>query len=200
MSKISAQLNIGAWHERSLVNGPGVRSVLWLQGCETGCPGCINPELQPCEPRTLLSVEEAAARVLATEGIEGVTYSGGEPLRQAKALVALSERLRAAGLSVVSYTGYTLEALRARGDADIDRLLGMIDLLIDGPYDPAQAANLRWRGSRNQRVIALTDRYRGLAVGDDPAEVELSLDDARLSASGIWPPGLLERLKELLHQ
>ncbi len=202
MSMASEELNIGAWRARSTANGPGTRFVLWLQGCAVGCPGCFNPEFQPDVPRTVLSVDAVAAMVLATDGIEGVTYSGGEPTQQAAALAALSARLRAAGLTVFCYTGHTLAALRARDDAATNRLLSLTDILIDGPYDPALAASLRWRGSRNQRVHYLTDRYAALArtPDDAPAEVELTVGDARLAATGIWPPGFLERLKELLQQ
>ena len=93
------RLNLGAIQERSAVNGPGERFVLWLQGCPLRCPGCCNPEFQPLVPRHLLVVEELAGRILAVPGIEGVTYSGGEPTVQARGLACLSERLRPAGLS-----------------------------------------------------------------------------------------------------
>ncbi len=117
-----------------------------------------------------------------------------------RGLADLSTRLRDSGFSVFCFTGHTLEELQSRRDPDIDRLLRLTDILIDGPYLAEQAAALRWRGSRNQRVHFLTERYRALAVtiDDVPAEVELTLDDEHLSASGIWPPGFLERLKELL--
>lgn len=200
MDGAAQELNLGAWMARSTANGPGTRFVLWVQGCDARCPGCINPEFLPRALRTVLPVAEVAARVLATHDIEGVTYSGGEPMLQAAPLAELSARLRDAGLSVVCYSGYPLAALRARGDAAIDRLLGLTDILIDGPYVSEQATGLRWRGSRNQQVHFLTERYRALAatIDEEPAEVELTLTDAQFSATGIWPPGFLERLKELL--
>ncbi|HOF89651.1 MAG TPA: 4Fe-4S single cluster domain-containing protein [Armatimonadota bacterium] len=200
MTAASRELNIGLWRARSTANGPGTRFVLWLQGCDVRCPGCFNPEFQPLDARTVLPVNAVAAMVLDTSGIEGVSYSGGEPTRQAGALAELSERLREGGLSVLCFSGHTLEALRTRHDPDIDRLLRLTDILIDGPYLAEQAAALRWRGSRNQRVHFLTPRYQALSatIDEAPAEVELAVDEAYLSATGIWPPGFLERLKELL--
>jgi anaerobic ribonucleoside-triphosphate reductase activating protein len=193
-------LNLGAWMPRSTANGPGERFVLWLQGCPLRCPGCINPELWPFVERTVVGVEEMAGRILATRGIEGVTYTGGEPTVQARALALLSERLRPAGLTVVCYSGYTLEQLKARSDEWIERLLASVDVMIDGPYVQELAAPLLWRGSTNQRVRFLSPAYRRLAefVDSGPGQVEFSIDKDSFTATGMWPPGLLERLEDLL--
>jgi anaerobic ribonucleoside-triphosphate reductase activating protein len=124
------------------LTGPGERFVLWLQGCPILCPGCFNEDLLPFVQRHIIDVAEMAATILGVAGIEGVTYSGGEPTGQAQGLALLSERLRAAGLTVVCYTGYTLEALQARDDSWINRLLSYVDILIDGPFVRDKAANL----------------------------------------------------------
>lgn len=196
------ELNLGAWQTASAVNGPGRRFVLWLQGCPLGCPGCINPEYVPFERRAVVTVDRLAGLIQAVGGIEGVTYTGGEPTAQAAGLALLSERLRPAGLSVICYTGYTLEGLEAQGDPWVARLLRLTDILIDGPYVQAQAANLRWRGSRNQRVLLLTERYQGLTaeVEEGEAQVEFSVGGDRFTATGTWPGGLLERLEERLRE
>jgi anaerobic ribonucleoside-triphosphate reductase activating protein len=191
-------LNLGAWIERSRANGPGERYVLWLQGCLLRCPGCCNVEFLPQEPRHLISIDEMAMRIGDIEGIEGVTYTGGEPTLQAQALALLSERLRPGGLTVVCYTGYTLEALRARDDPWIERLLANTDILIDGPYRQEEAASLRWRGSRNQRIHYLTPAYRELADTEGPAEVEFAVGDHDFTTTGTWPAGFLERLQQIL--
>ena len=113
-------LNLGAWQERSVVNGPGERFVLWLQGCPLRCPGCFNEEFLPHIERHLIEIDEMLTWVLDVSGIEGITYTGGEPFEQAQGLALLSKQLQAAGLTVVCYTGYTLERLAALEDTWID--------------------------------------------------------------------------------
>lgn len=204
MTAAPPTLNLGAWSARSVTNGPGQRCVLWVQGCTRGCPGCINPDLLPAVPRQQVSVDALAQRILALADIEGVTYSGGEPFEQAAALAALSARLQAAGLGIVCYSGYPLEALARHPDPAVAALLGRIDLLIDGPYLAERAAALRWRGSDNQRLHCLTPRYRAHIAEPAPAaapvatEMEMRLDADGLEATGFWPPGLIERLKQRL--
>jgi anaerobic ribonucleoside-triphosphate reductase activating protein len=195
-------LNLGTWQERSVVNGPGERFVLWVQGCPLRCPGCINPEFLPFTQGIRISVAQMVEKIRRVSGIEGVTYSGGEPTAQAKALALLSEPLRALGLSIVCYSGFTLEQLQARRNPWIARLLNCCDILIDGPYLREQAANLLWRGSRNQRVHFLTERYRHLAeqVNDSPAEVEFCVGTQGYVASGNLPKELLRRLNEALQR
>ncbi|MCL6533667.1 MAG: radical SAM protein [Armatimonadetes bacterium] len=198
----SVYLNLGTWQERSAVNGPGERFVLWVQGCPLRCPGCINPEFLPFTEGIRISVAQMVEKILAVPNIEGVTYSGGEPTAQAKALALLSEQLRKAGLSVVCYSGFTLEQLKARRNPWIKRLLNSIDILIDGPYIRDQAANLLWRGSRNQQIHFLTERYRHLAevVQEAPAEVEFCIGNEGFVASGNLPKELIRRLQEALRR
>lgn len=200
VSQHKVYLNVGAWEAHSVVNGPGERFVLWLQGCPLRCPGCFNQEFLPLVERYLFTVEELATKILDTPGIEGVTYTGGEPTVQAQGLVLLSERLREAGLTIVSYTGYNLETLQARNDPWLDRFLSSLDILIDGPYVREQAANLLWRGSRNQRIHFLSETYQYLAEQVDqlPAEVEFSVSQGGFITTGTWPEGFLERLEEIL--
>ena len=93
MAVTQPYLNIEAWQERSVVNGPGTRFVLWLQGCPILCHGCFNEDLLPFVPRHSVDVEDVATKILAVAGIEGVTYSGGEPTVQAQGLALLSKRI-----------------------------------------------------------------------------------------------------------
>jgi len=195
-SQLSAALNIGAIQEHSIVNGPGERFVIWLQGCSMRCPGCANPEFQPRKRGLIIPVEQMAGRILATRGIDGVTYSGGEPTLQARPLAILSRRLRQAGLGIVCYTGYTLEELRQRNNPWLKRLLSQVDVVIAGPFIHEQATNLLWRGSRNQQVHFLTDRYREWVaqVDQETSQVELLVSSGSFTITGFWPTGFVESL------
>lgn len=112
------------------------------------------------EPRELIGAAELAERILRVEGIEGVTFSGGEPFAQASSLAALGAILRRHGLNVVTFTGYTLERLTASDRRDWRNLLAVIDLLVAGPFVSELRADLPLRGSQNQRLVFLTERLR----------------------------------------
>lgn len=144
--------------------GPGLRFAVWFQGCPLRCPGCCNPEFLPFRGGTTTTVAELLGQlndqVRATPTLEGVSLLGGEPFAHAAAGAALAEEARRLGLSVMIYSGYTLEELRAKADADADRLLGRTDLLVDGPFVRERPETARrWVGSTNQRLHFLTDRY-----------------------------------------
>ncbi len=179
--------------------GPGRRFALWFQGCPLRCPGCCNPEMLPLEGGWEAEVDAIAAQVdraAASDGIEGITLLGGEPTAQAAGASALARRVRAMGLSVMVFSGFTLEEIRASADPDALDLLAQTDLLVDGPYlRERPEPHRRWIGSSNQRIHALTDRYRV----DDPCwsrpnTLELRLVGGELtvngfpasSAVGIW--------------
>jgi anaerobic ribonucleoside-triphosphate reductase activating protein len=193
-------LNLAAWAERSTVNGPGERFVLWVQGCPLRCPGCINPDFLTFISKQEIPVSRAATRILSTPGIEGVTYSGGEPTSQAVALAALGRLLKREGLTVVSYSGFTLAELRARGDPAIEAFLVELDILIDGPYLAAQAAALPWRGSANQQVHFLSPAYAHLAAAVQRPErqIELIAGENQWLMTGTWEAELRRRLETAL--
>lgn len=174
-SRAPAPLNVARWVPRSAVNGPGERFVLWLQGCGLACPGCWNPDTWSFAPRQLMSVDEVVSRILATPGIEGVTFTGGEPFAQANALAPLARRIRAAGLSLMVFTGHELEELRG---IPARALLAEADVLVTGRFVLAERdLTLAWRGSRNQRVLFLTDRYSEAEALPD-SQCEFHLDDS----------------------
>jgi len=163
-----AALRIAETHPRCTVLGPGTRYAVWVQGCPLTCRGCVSPQWIPARGGREVPVAELAARI-ADEAVDGLTVSGGEPFAQAAAVGHLIELVRARrDLSVLAYSGYTLEHLRTRGDPDQRALLGRLDLLVDGPYLAHRHADLRWRGSANQRIHELTDRHRGLGDGTEP--------------------------------
>lgn len=138
----------------SIVDGPGLRYAVFVQGCTHACPGCHNPESQPAEGGTRTSVGAVVADIAKNGLITGVTLSGGEPFEQPGACAAIARAARERGLNVWAYTGYLYEDLLARGDADIEAFLDNVDVLVDGPFVMARKSyTLKWRGSSNQRLI-----------------------------------------------
>jgi anaerobic ribonucleoside-triphosphate reductase activating protein len=158
-------LNVHGVIPTTTANGPGNRVGIWVQGCSIQCRGCINPEAQPHEPRYLVPVKNLITLIASLEGIEGVTISGGEPFEQATSVADLLEGvLNIIGnqerLTTFVFTGYTYESLKASSDVSVKRLLGLIDILCSGPYiEEEKFETLLWRGSRNQELVYLTDRY-----------------------------------------
>jgi anaerobic ribonucleoside-triphosphate reductase activating protein len=130
---------------------------------------------------------DQALTVAERDGVEGITLLGGEPTAQAEGAVELSRKVRAAGLSVMVFSGFTLEELRESSDPSVLELLDQTDLLVDGPYRKEEPESTRrWIGSSNQRVHALTDRYRL----DDPCwqrpnTLEIRLDGSTLTLNGF---------------
>ena len=185
-------VNVDHVVDRCRVLGPGERFVVWVQGCPLRCPGCHNPAFQPFADNLWIPVDDLADRALATSGIEGVTYVGGEPFSQARALAALSRRVRSAGLSVMVFSGFTLAELRSGAVPFAGDLLDAADLLMDGRYERGMPTAKPWRGSDNQRLVSLSDRYAAeVDAWNRPVgqtfELRLSADGA-VEALGI-PPG-----------
>ena len=157
-------LNLAGFLARSAVNGPGIRAVIWVQGCPIRCNGCFNPGFWSFSPATVVSPYELAGRIRAIPGVDGVTFSGGEPFAQADALAVVGEQVRETGYTVVTYTGYTHEHLLSADDPAWNRLLNVTDLLIAGPYVRALSCSSPFIGSSNQELISLTGR-----IPRDPA-------------------------------
>lgn len=180
-------LRLHALLPQSRANGPGVRAVIWFQGCTRGCPGCFNPETHASDSRlTILATALATDLAGRQSEIEGVTISGGEPLEQPKGLLQLLTVLNATTkLSVVLFSGYTLdEALKM---AYGPRILRLVDVLIAGPFVQAQRIACGLRGSANQIVHLLTNRYTARDIANTPPG-EISIDpsgDIRLT--GVAP-------------
>ncbi len=143
--------------------GPGKRFAVWFQGCPLRCPGCCNPEFLPFQGGQVCSADELAVamrRARDESGVEGLTLLGGEPFAQAAAGAALARAARSLGLSVMVFTGYTIEQLRSRPESEVSELIALTDILVDGPYERDKPDHeRRWIGSTNQRVHFLTSRY-----------------------------------------
>ena len=146
----------------SIVDGPGIRTAIFSQGCPHHCPGCHNPETWAFGCGTQIPVEAVAEIVQSNPLCRGVTFSGGEPFAQAAEFAELARLLKAQGYEVASYSGYTFEEL-LKGSEDQKRLLASIDVLIDGRFVQAQKSlEIAFRGSRNQRIL---DVPKSLAAG-----------------------------------
>ncbi len=162
------KLRLAGLVSESIVDGPGLRFTLFLQGCPHRCPGCHNPETHDPAGGSAVAAAELLAQISAARGIDGVTFSGGEPFMQAAALAGLAEQILLLGLDLVLYSGFTFEELLQRGTADgpTRRLLQAGTMLVDGPYVEAERdLTLSFRGSRNQRLIDLPASLReGSAV------------------------------------
>lgn len=147
----------------SIVDGPGLRYAVFVQGCPHACPGCHNPDSQPAEGGEVHSVQEVLADIRQNPLVQGVTLSGGEPFQQADACAELAEALKAEGYNVWTYTGGLFEDLMANGGEDAQRLIRSTDVLVDGPFVEAfRSLDLKWCGSSNQRLI---DVPKSLAAG-----------------------------------
>jgi anaerobic ribonucleoside-triphosphate reductase activating protein len=192
-------LNLAGFLARSEVNGPGIRAVVWVQGCPFRCRGCFNEPFQPFSPATRISVNELAEMILALHGIDGVTFSGGEPFAQAGPLAALGEQLRRAGLTIVTYTGYTAEQLAEGDDPAWPRLLAVTDLLIVGPYIIALAQPDPLKGSSNQQAIPLGTKIAIPRGGAHPhragSRTEFTIaPDGTITTTGFPAPVLIRQL------
>jgi anaerobic ribonucleoside-triphosphate reductase activating protein len=165
--------------------GPGKRFALWFQGCPLRCPGCCNPEMLPFEggkPMALPEILERIFKAHKEQGIEGITLLGGEPLAHAAAGTEIARAAREGGLSVMVFSGYTLEEAQELPDPAVAELLSLTDILVDGRYERhLPDTQRRWIGSTNQRIHFLTDRYRA----DDPCWKKKNTLEIRLDAKGL---------------
>ncbi len=180
-------IRIHHFEAASRANGPGLRAVLWVQGCAFGCPGCFNPETHAFDQGEVLPVEQLAERILALPGgLDGLTISGGEPLHQHRALARLLAQIRKqSSLSILVFTGYDwAELQRLKG---IERFLANVDVLIAGRYDASRRVAQGLIGSANKVAHFLTSRYTPADLETVPqAEVILS-PDGEVILSGIDP-------------
>jgi anaerobic ribonucleoside-triphosphate reductase activating protein len=151
----------------SIVDGPGFRYVLFVQGCPHHCHGCHNPESWDPKAGFDMTTGEVFAEIMENPHLRGVTFSGGEPFEQVPALLELAKLVKGAGLTLMSYSGYTLEELENRHDPETDELLSMLDILVDGRYDEKlRNLTLIYCGSENQRVIDMGKTRKARTEGD----------------------------------
>ena len=157
------QIRLAGIVKESVVDGPGIRMVVFVQGCRHHCPGCHNENTQDPAGGYESTVDEVIAQLPTNSLISGVTFSGGEPFLQAGALAEIGRAARQRGLSIFTYTGFVFESLLAQSSNDeaIAALLSVTDVLIDGPFILEQRdISLAYRGSSNQRLLDLPASLR----------------------------------------
>lgn len=155
---MSTALRISGCVPESIVDGPGIRFVLFVQGCPHACPGCHNMHTHDFAGGYEADMETILSAIRQNPLISGITFSGGEPFCQAGALCELGERIREMGKPILIYSGYTFEQLvgMSEEDPDILRLMQLASILVDGRYiEQKRDLSLRFRGSSNQRIIDL---------------------------------------------
>jgi anaerobic ribonucleoside-triphosphate reductase activating protein len=180
-------VNIHGIERRSRANGPGSRFVMWFQGCSLGCPGCFNPGTHAPTSQDRRPVDVLVDEILAQgQAIEGITLSGGEPFEQPDAALALVSAVRARSeLSILIFSGYTIEEIRAMPQGPA--VLAHVDVLLDGRYQARQRLGRGLRGSANQRIHLLSERY-GVADVEATPEAEIRIDaQGRVVLTGVDP-------------
>lgn len=149
----------------SFVDGPGIRFTIFTQGCPHRCEGCHNPETHDFNSGRMADVDKIFDKIIENPLIKGVTFSGGEPFSQPEPLAYLAAKLKNKGYHVMSYSGYTFEQLydMSKENNHIRDLLENLDILVDGPFILSERSlELRFRGSKNQRII---DVHKSLDTG-----------------------------------
>ena len=151
------RLRVSGIVKESIVDGPGIRLVVFAQGCDRACPGCHNPGTHASDGGYEVDLNEITGMAAANPLLRGLTFSGGEPFLQAPTFARLAEMAHSAGLDIITYTGFTIEEILERevGVGDGFRaLLSQTDILVDGPYiAERRTLDAPYRGSDNQRVI-----------------------------------------------
>ena len=140
----------------SIVDGEGIRSVIWCQGCIHNCPGCHNPETHSFDGGFLRDVSSVLDEISLLEFQDGITLSGGDPMCQIDACLEIAKHCQNIGLNVWCYTGYKMETLlnRIEKENKLKELLLNIDVLVDSPFIlELKSYDVPFRGSKNQRLI-----------------------------------------------
>lgn len=140
----------------SIVDGEGIRTVIWTQGCPHNCLGCHNPHTFNYKGGFELEVKDIIKEIKTLELQDGITFSGGDPMEQAEACSVIAKAVKENNLTTWAYTGYTFEELLEKGKSDnsINEFMKYLDIIIDGPFILSEKSfDIYYRGSRNQRII-----------------------------------------------
>ena len=136
----------------SIVDGEGIRAVLWTQGCLHKCPGCQNPQTHSFDDGFLIDIEEVKEQIDALEGQDGITFSGGDPFYQVEECIEIAKYIKSKKMNIWCYTGFTYEKIL--NNPKQKALLQYIDVLVDGKFVLEEKSfDIYFRGSRNQRII-----------------------------------------------
>lgn len=149
-----ASIKIAGIVEESIVDGPGIRYTIFIQGCNHFCKNCHNEKTHDINKGYFVEDDFLLSEIMKNPLIDGVTISGGEPFLQADKLKSLARKIKEQNISLICYTGYTIEEIISSKDEDKIALLNLVDYLIDGPFiEEEKDLNLNFRGSKNQRII-----------------------------------------------
>ena len=161
------KLRIAGIVKESVVDGPGIRFVIFSQGCKHNCKGCHNPETHDVNSGKLVDTEEILDEIKKDPLLLGVTFSGGEPFLQAKPFADLAKQIHKLGLDIITYTGYKFETLisKMNKENNYEELLNNTDILVDGEFIlEEKSLMLKFRGSKNQRVIDVKESLKAKKV------------------------------------
>jgi anaerobic ribonucleoside-triphosphate reductase activating protein len=181
---MSDRLRVHGFEPRSAANGPGLRAVVWVQGCTLACPGCFNPDSHVRDGDEV-ALDDLFERITAAGGIEGVTVSGGEPLQQRGPVLALLQRIRSeTSLSTILFTGFRWEDVERMPEAPA--LRECVDVLLAGRYEQERHVGAGLRGSSNKTVQLLSGRYT-LEDLDSVPKSEIIIRNGAIVSTGIDP-------------
>jgi anaerobic ribonucleoside-triphosphate reductase activating protein len=197
-SKKNLILNVAAVCTATHALGPGLRAVVWVQGCPFHCQGCIAPDWIPFSPARLVNVEELVEELLSNSEISGLTFSGGEPMKQAAGLASVARLARRQrDLNIICFTGFKIEKLlKTPIDPAVQDLLSQVDVLIDGSYLARLNDNQGLRGSSNQRIHHLSLQLKDYDFETSPRQIEMQVDEGQILMVGVPPAGMDVAFKE----
>ena len=156
------EIRLAGLEPESIVDGPGYRFTVFVQGCPHNCPGCHNPQTHDFSGGHLADTDDVIAHLGENPLVRGLTLSGGEPMMQPEPLYLIAKAAKEKGMNVWCYTGFTLEELLRENRADRMRLLSAVDVLVDGPFrSHERSLDLLYRGSKNQRLIDMPATLKG---------------------------------------
>ena len=170
--------------------GPGRRFAIWFQGCPFRCPSCCNPEMLPFDGgviTTIRVIREQLSQSACDNRLDGISLLGGEPFAHPQSVLEITAIAKELNLSVMIYTGYTLDELQQQGSALVEQILQQTDILVDGRFEQSlPETQRRWIGSTNQQIHFLSDRY---SMNDPcwsmPNTMELRLHNGQLTVNGF---------------
>ena len=197
-----AVLNLAAYDLHTKTLGPGIRAVVWVNGCKFSCQGCIAPEWIPLRQSNLVDSKWMAEKILSSKEVDGITLSGGEPMLQAAGLLELVRMVRKVReINVICFTGFTLEELINESPSNqVSDLLTEIDLLVDGRYQVELNDDRSLRGSSNQKFHYLSDRLKHIDFENYPRKVELTINPGYVLLKGIPTKLGLKTINQALQQ
>jgi anaerobic ribonucleoside-triphosphate reductase activating protein len=183
----SGYVNVAAVIPSTHALGPGERAVVWVQGCPFHCDGCIAPEWLPIVQAHLIPIEDLVNQLLSSPSVTGLTFSGGEPMLQARSLAQVARLARQRkDVNIITFSGFHYEDLQKKSIASgIPELLSQIDVLVDGPYIKTLNNGIGLRGSSNQHIIYLTSRLQHYDLENWQRRLEINLRGNEIISVGI---------------